>query len=137
MKSIGNIFADVGVKLVVGRLVYDERHHHGMISADLAVLLPLCRERMMSIEKPGSELICFCKPWPEIAEPPYLQADMQLCKTKDKREKLGWVCSCDKPNGEVTYRIAIDCQAILKRFDVVWVHLHDSCLKEEKSDEQG
>jgi hypothetical protein len=129
MKSIGNIFADVGVKLVVGRLVYDERHHHGMISADLAVLLPLCREKV------DGELVCFCKPWPEVTEPPYLQADMQLCRTKDKREKLGWVCSCDKPNGEVTYRIAIDCQAILKRFDVVWVHLHDHNEKEDGGDE--
>jgi hypothetical protein len=125
--NLGNVIVNAGVRIVVGRLTYDEKRHHAMMACDLAALLPLCRDRA------EGRLVGYCKPWVEVTEPPYLVADLQLCRTKDKREKMGWVCACDDARGQVSYRVEIDCKAVLKRFGLVWLHLHEHNVKEEQS----
>ena len=123
--TIGNLFTDVGVKICVGRLDYVGKSGQVMVALDLASVLPLCRRT------PDGEIECYCRPWPSIEEPPYLQADLQLCRTKGKREKIGWVCSIADAYGAVTYRVMLNCAALLKRYGIVWVHLHSDNRKEE------
>jgi len=124
VNKLGSIYLTYPKRVVVGSLNYDPRAGTSLVGLDLAALLPILRETE------AKELCGYCEPAIEIDEPPYIQADIQWC-LKTKRIKLGWICSDSDATGEVTYAVRLDVEALLKRFDCIFIHCHPTNVKEE------
>lgn len=124
METLGNVFVDVGAaRIVIATLCYQSKHDHAMLGLRLDALLPICRASM------DLTIRGCCLPYPTIAEPPYLCHDIQLCKTHDKREKMGYVWTASDQRGPA-YQIVLDRASVLNRFGTTWMHLHEETEQE-------
>ena len=116
MKKLGNLFTDDEAgRHVVGSLVSDGKH--SMVKLDVPVVVNLCRA------SETRRIVCACIPFDNIGEPPYVHGDLQLCKTHDKRVKLGWLYTESEQKGSM-YLCVLERDEILKAFDKAWLHVH-------------
>jgi hypothetical protein len=127
MTRIGNIFVgDKPNRSQIGVLTYDGPHNHAMIGFDLAAVLPLVRacttERLHGC----------CIPLIEVDDPPYLHHELQVCGSRGKRIKCGWVYTESNEHGVPAYQVLIECRVVLKLWDRVWIHCHEE--QGEKAD---
>ena len=120
--KLGNIFCDD--KKTIGFI--DVKGEHAMIALHPEDVLPICGEK---IAKEESVLKAACIPWPDYDNPPYIHADIQLCRSKDKREKMGYAWTQDSAEGKVIYQVRLDVNAIWKRYGVIWFHCHEENKK--------
>jgi len=127
--SLGSIFIDIkGIRIKIGRLVYEPKHLHAMLGLDLANLLPVCRET------DEERIQGCCIPYPSVDDPPFLSHDLQWCGPKDKRTKLGWVYTDSDERGPA-YQVILFVPAVMKIWDCAWLHLHE--LSEEELKQQA
>jgi len=123
--KLGSIFTDAGARRwIVGQLSYDPSHHHACIYIELDGLLPPCRDAGTGTLKAA------CVPLPEVKNPPYLACDIQFCKRRDTRVKLGYVWTMDDAYGRAIYQVRFDVNAVLKQFGLVYLHCHETEVKE-------
>ena len=125
MQKLGNIFyTHQGVRIVLGILSADTEHgtRAPLVGLDLAAVLPVCK-------MVGTGVLCAaCVPYENIPHPPYLCHDIMYDKTK-KAQKVGWVTSTETEKG-VKYLVWLDVEAIRKRWDCVFLHLHEPTPEE-------
>jgi len=107
----------------VGILCYDEAHHHAMIFVELDKLLPVCRHMGMGMVK------ACCLPQPGRPAP-YLISDIQLCLTKSKRLKVGYLWTTDNAVGDVAYQVRFDVAEVLRKWGLVGLHCHEENRKD-------
>lgn len=124
--KIGNIFTKHGHGNVTIGFI-DLKGEHVMVGLHPEATLAVCRDRIVMDD--GETIKAACIPWPGEKDPPYIAADIQLCKTRDKREKIGFVWTMDSPVGHVIYQVRLDTAAIMKRYGVLWFHCHQEEVK--------
>ena len=132
MQKLGNIFVgDKRQRTIIGTLSYDAMVHHAMIGLDLVSLLQACRKH-----EHGFLQAC-CLPYEKLDNPPpYLCCDIQFCKTRNRREKMGYLWTeADERGPAYQVRLAVD--VVLKRFGVVWFHLHEQHGPTEEDEQHG
>ena len=120
-EQLGSLFTDIGgARLQPGALYYNHKTSHAMVGLDLTVLLPIMREH------DSDKLLCCCIPWPSVTfkESPYLEGPLQVCLPKDKRLEIGRVFTESNQKGPA-YQVLLFKDAVLKRWDITWVHIHD------------
>ena len=123
---LGGIFTgEKPHRLVIGQLVYEPKYHRTHIDMELDNLLPACRKLGMGT------LNAACIPLPGAGENPFLACDLQLCKRRDKREKIGYLFTMDSATGATIYQIRIDVVAVLRNFGLIRVHCHENNTPEE------
>ena len=130
MKKLGNIFhTRAGLRVILGSLSADLEHgkRAPLVGLDLAAVLPLCR----AVAGEDRDIIsALCIPYENIEHPPYICCDIMYDKTK-KPVKMGWVSSKDEEKGKM-YLVWLDVAAFLKRWDCVFLHLHEPTSDELK-----
>jgi len=125
VKKLGNIFHTTkGMRVVLGQISadLDRGVRAPLVGLDLSAVLPVCRA--------AEGVVCaICIPYENIKHPPYLCHDIH--DRKKKAQKVGWVTSTDNEKG-VRYLVWLDVEAILKRWDCMWLHLHEETETEQK-----
>jgi len=128
-ESLGNIFCDAGVRVVIGRLLYNAQFHHVMVGVNLAALLPVCEKE----EKPSLQACCI--PWPSIKDPPYLNIDLQWCKTDKLRSKVGYIWTECNAEGTAAYQVRLYPAVVMKLWGMVSLHGHEEKEEDESTTE--
>ena len=135
MKKLGNIFhTRAGLRVVLGSLSADLEHgkRAPLVGLDLAAVLPLCRAVGGTVAAVGGGerqiISAVCIPYENIQHPPYICCDIMYDKTKTP-VKMGWVSSKDEEKGKM-YLVWLDVAAFLKRWDIMFMHLHEPTSEE-------
>ena len=120
--QLGGIFTDtIGVRTVVGALVYDREHHHAMLKLDMRKLLLVCENESAAV------VHGCCLPFPGVPAPPYLSGDIQV--GRKNRVKIGF-CFTNSDERGPAYQFVFDKETIAARFASVWAHIHVPSEKE-------
>ena len=122
-----NIQAVNPIRAVIGSLVHEDKSGHSMLKIDLCTLIPLCRSLAGQAE---GMLEGSGRPYDSIPDPPLVQVDWQICRQRGKRVKMGYCFTQDFPDGGIVYQVRMDVGAVLKAFDMLFLHGHSETEEE-------
>ena len=126
--KLGYIFLDHGgVRLRLGALYHNSKTLHAMLGADIVAIITVCR--MVENEK----IRACCIPYPSIVDPPYIEANLQVCLPKNKRLKIGYIFTASDQRGPA-YQVVLLRDVVMKLWDMVFVHIHPIDIEEESKD---
>jgi len=114
--KIGDVFVKEPARIVIGFLDYNAKTGHAMFACDIVATVSVCRN--LAVDTVNA--CCL----PRILDAPHIQADIQWCGPKDKRIKLGYVWTVGDTD-MAAYQVRLDRLAVLKRWDVKFLHLHE------------
>jgi len=118
-EQIGKIWTDaLGETTTLGSLVYDAAHDHALVYLKLDALLPVCR-----VLPEGAVLRCACLPYENKSDVFLCPRDLQVCKTKGKRVRLGYTWSDSNQEGAI-HQFRIERDVVLDLWGSVSVHCH-------------
>jgi len=114
MHKLGNIFVNRPVTVTIGALYYIAKSHQALVGLDVAALVPILRDAESEVVSAA------CLPKHD-EEAPFID-NLDLHTTDHK--KIGYLYSDSDHRGKI-YQVRLDVATTLKRFDIVWCHLHD------------